>query len=114
MGCRKLSRLRVRPLFGHFFRAFYNLMTLEKLRVTYVLLFSVIQQFSGATVIRGYVVKMFGSIFNSSARLADRAARCECDCGGGAAGPQVPQSAYFSAIIIGREAIGKHNAIKEL
>ena len=65
--------------------------------------FSVIQQFSGATVIRGYVVKMFGSIFHRSA-LSDvggnLTALCECDC---ATGHPVSQSAYLSAIIIGRE-----------
>ena len=69
------------------------------------LLFSVIQQFSGATVIRGYVVKMFGSIFHSShLSLAggNLSALCECDC---AAGPPVPQSAYLSAIAIGRGRI---------
>ena len=49
-------------------------------------MFSVIQQFSGATVIRGYVVKMFGSIFHSSALSGaggNLTALCECQCATG-------------------------------
>ena len=63
--------------------------------------FSVIQQFSGATVIRGYVVKIFGEVFHREA-IKDRGnnitALCQCDCN---SGNPLSQSAYFSAIIIG-------------
>ena len=49
-------------------------------------IFSVIQQFSGSTVIRGYVVKMFGNIFHTSALCGvggNLSALCECDCAAG-------------------------------
>ena len=55
-----------------------------------VLLLSVIQQFSGATVIRGYVVKMFGAIFHSSDLSmagGNLSALCECDCATGRVPP---------------------------
>ena len=49
--------------------------------------FSIIQQFSGATAIRGYVVKIFGDIFSQDNEATDS---CE-----------IFQSAYTSAIITG-------------
>ena len=60
-----------------------------------------IQQFSGATVIRGYVVKIFGEVFNrETVKMLDNnlTSLCECDC---THGPPLSQSAYLSAIIIG-------------
>ena len=51
------------------------------------MLFSIIQQFSGATAIRGYVVKIFGEIFSQEKEDTDS---CE-----------ISQSAYTSAIITG-------------
>ena len=66
-----------------------------------VLLLSIVQQFSGATVIRGYVVKIFGHVFTK--RPEDLISGnfthiCECEC---EHGPPLSQSAYYSAIIIG-------------
>ena len=49
--------------------------------------FSIIQQFSGATAIRGYVVKIFGEIFSHDKEAIDS---CE-----------ISKSAYTSAIITG-------------
>ena len=50
--------------------------------------FSIIQQFSGATAIRGYVVKIFGEIFSHH----DKEAIDSCE---------ISKSAYTSAIITG-------------
>ena len=63
--------------------------------------YSLIQQFSGATVIRGYVVKIFGEVFHREAtqdRGHNISALCKCDC---VSGNPLSQSAYFSALIIG-------------
>ena len=60
-----------------------------------------IQQFSGATVIRGYVVKIFGEVLNrETVQILDTnvTTLCECDC---THGHPLSQSAYLSAIIIG-------------
>ena len=54
------------------------------------------QQFSGATVIRGYAVKIFGEIFNREA-VGNTTHLCECDC---VTGDPLSQSAYISAIVI--------------
>ena len=65
---------------------------------------SFIQQFSGATVIRGYVVKIFGEVFHREATQdhgQNISVLCECDC---ISGNPLSQSAYFSAIIIGMES----------
>lgn len=62
---------------------------------------SLIQQFSGATVIRGYVVKIFGEVFDrehKSLLNENLSALCECECSHGS---PLSQSAYFSAILIG-------------
>ena len=62
---------------------------------------SFIQQFSGATVIRGYVVKIFGEVFHRETIKElgnNNTALCQCDCN---SGNPLSQSAYFSAIIIG-------------
>ena len=59
------------------------------------------QQFSGATVIRGYVVKIFGEVFHreTSPGLGDNVTLvCSCSC---AAGPPLAASAYLSAVVIG-------------
>ena len=59
------------------------------------------QQFSGATVIRGYVVKIFGEVFHreTEAGLGDNVTLvCSCSC---AAGPPLAASAYLSAVVIG-------------
>ena len=59
------------------------------------------QQFSGATVIRGYVVKIFGEVFHreTETNLGDNVTLvCSCSC---AAGPPLAASAYLSAVVIG-------------
>lgn len=66
-----------------------------------VLLLSIAQQFSGATILRGYVVKIFGSVFTPRdyhLYSNNTAPFCECSCDGG---PPLSSSAYYSAIIIG-------------
>ena len=65
----------------------------------YVLFFSFVQQFSGATVIRGYVVKIFGEVFNrETIENNNVTSLCQCECD---TGSPLSQSAYISAIIIG-------------
>ena len=62
---------------------------------------SFVQQFSGATVIRGYVVKIFGEVFHREIvrELGNNVTSlCQCDCD---SGNPLSQSAYISAIIIG-------------
>ena len=85
----------------------HKLFNYQDLKINYFN--SVVQQFSGATVIRGYVVKIFGEVFNrenfkhlkdlnmsiTNGNLTDL---CECDCRNG---QPLLQSAYVSAIIIG-------------
>ena len=61
-----------------------------------ILLLSVAQQFSGATILRGYVVKIFGAVF--SPRVNQLHANItspvrECDCDGG---PPLSQYAFYS------------------
>jgi hypothetical protein len=66
-----------------------------------ILLLSIAQQFSGATILRGYVVKIFGSVFSpkvSELITTNQTHLCTCDCAGG---PPLSRSAYFSAILIG-------------
>ena len=66
-----------------------------------ILLLSVAQQFSGATILRGYVVKIFGAVFSPRMnQLHDNitSPMCECDCDGG---PPLSQYAYYSAILVG-------------
>ena len=66
-----------------------------------VTMLSVVQQFSGATVIRGYVVKIFGNVFKKKVEKlvnGNFTQLCECSC---EIGPPLSQSAYYSAIIIG-------------
>ena len=66
-----------------------------------ILLLSFAQQFSGATAIRGYVVKIFGTVFSpkvSELMLTNETHLCRCECLGG---PPLSMSAYYSAIIIG-------------
>ena len=66
-----------------------------------VLVLSVVQQFSGATVIRGYVVKIFGNVFKTPVLHLEHgnfSYLCKCDC---EHGEPLSQSAYYSAIIIG-------------
>ena len=66
-----------------------------------VTMLSIVQQFSGATVIRGYVVKIFGNVFHKKVEVLFNGTYtelCECDC---EVGPPLSQSAYYSAIIIG-------------
>ena len=64
-----------------------------------------IQQFSGATVIRGYVVKIFGEVFNRvTVKMLDNnvTTLCECDC---THGQQLSLYAYLSAIGIIKLAV---------
>ena len=66
-----------------------------------ILLLSIAQQFSGATILRGYIVKIFGSVFSpkiSELITHNQTHLCTCDCAGG---PPLSSSAYFSAIFIG-------------
>ena len=63
-----------------------------------ILLLSVAQQFSGATILRGYVVKIFGAVF--SPRVNQLHANItspvrECDCDGG---PPLSQYAFYSDV----------------
>ena len=66
-----------------------------------VTVLSIVQQFSGATVIRGYVVKIFGNVFKKRAEhliSGNFTHLCVCEC---EVGPPLSQSAFYSAIIIG-------------
>ena len=67
-----------------------------------VLILSVAQQFSGATILRGYAVKIFRVVFSSRANQQRHdnitSPMCLCDCTGG--GP-LSQNAYYSAILVG-------------
>ena len=68
-----------------------------------VLILSVAQQFSGATILRGYAVKIFGAVFSSRGNQqrhdnTTMSPMCLCDCTGG--GP-LSQNAYYSAILVG-------------
>ena len=66
-----------------------------------ITMLSIVQQFSGATVIRGYVVKIFGNVFKKKVEglvNGNFTHLCECNC---EVGPPLSQSAYYSAIIIG-------------
>ena len=66
-----------------------------------VLLLSVAQQFSGATILRGYVVKIFGAVFSpKKIQLHDNitSQMCLCDCTGG---QPLSRNAYYSAILVG-------------
>ena len=61
-----------------------------------ILLLSVAQQFSGATILRGYVVKIFGAVFSPRMnQLHDNitSPMCECDCDGG---PPLSKCAFYS------------------
>ena len=84
-----------------------------------ILLLSLAQQFSGATILRGYVVKIFGAVFSPRMNeLHDNitSPMCLCDCDGGIAsilflqiifsssiflGPPLSQYAYYAAILVG-------------
>ena len=68
-----------------------------------ILILSIAQQFSGATILRGYAVKIFGAVFSSRGNQqrhdnTTMSPMCLCDCTGG--GP-LSQNAYYSAILVG-------------
>ena len=61
-----------------------------------IMLLSVAQQFSGATILRGYVVKIFGAVFSPRMnQLHDNitSPMCKCDCDGG---PPLSQYDFYS------------------
>ena len=64
-----------------------------------VILLALIQQFSGATVIRGYVVKIFGNVFlqSQTALLCNPNATINCECD---SSYSLSQSANVAAILV--------------
>ena len=58
-----------------------------------IILLGIIQQFSGMTILRAYVVKIFNGIFQTNSHDHVDELKCDCD--------HVAKEAYIAAIIIG-------------